>query len=208
MRGWQQLWSSDWVDWCIWTGPIASSGASPSTIKLVLITSLTGPRQQIMSVPRMGSLPVWIYRMREEGSTATRLFLSFSTIRPRHGSRHGHSGRDLKSAFALSSRVPSFSAAKYAQQAGIPVTGSSADGPEWERSHIRTCSLRYRKHRSVLSGKYHRRLVLETGRRLSHRSYGFGISPSSARSAMGTARRFNELVARLAAGYVGSIRRE
>jgi branched-chain amino acid transport system substrate-binding protein len=81
-----------------------------------------------------------------------------------------------------------FAAYKYAQEAGIPVTGGSFDGPEWgEQPNTNmfaadTGSVDPKYPVAVGIAKF---LQQEGGTVLG--SYGYGISPSSARSASGTA---------------------
>ncbi len=80
-----------------------------------------------------------------------------------------------------------FEGAKYANQAGIPVTGASSDGPEWGTQPYTnmfasdTGSVDPKFPVSTLIGKF---LVSHGGTVVG--SYGYGISPSSARSAIST----------------------
>ena len=80
-----------------------------------------------------------------------------------------------------------FEGAKYANQAGIPVTGASSDGPEWGTQPYTnmfasdTGSVDPKYPVSTLIGKF---LVSKGGNVVG--SYGYGISPSSTRSAIGT----------------------
>jgi branched-chain amino acid transport system substrate-binding protein len=81
-----------------------------------------------------------------------------------------------------------FSGAKYANQAGLPVTGSFQDGPEWGEqpytnmfaSDNGSVDPKYPVNTGI--GKF---LVSRGGNVVA--SYGYGISPSSSRSAIGTA---------------------
>ncbi|HEX3567997.1 MAG TPA: ABC transporter substrate-binding protein, partial [Acidimicrobiales bacterium] len=80
-----------------------------------------------------------------------------------------------------------FEGAKYAQQAGIPVTGSFQDGPEWGQQPYTnmfaadngSVDPKYPVNTGI--GKF---LVSKGGNVIA--SYGYGISPSSTRSAIGT----------------------
>jgi branched-chain amino acid transport system substrate-binding protein len=80
-----------------------------------------------------------------------------------------------------------FSGAKYAQQAGIPVTGSFQDGPEWGEqpytnmfaSDNGSVDPKYPVNTGI--GKF---LVSHGGNIVA--AYGYAISPSSTRSAIGT----------------------
>ena len=80
-----------------------------------------------------------------------------------------------------------FEGAKYAQQADIPVTGSFQDGPEWGQQPYTnmfaadngSVDPKYPVNTGI--GKF---LVSKGGNVVA--SYGYGISPSSTRSAIGT----------------------
>ena len=82
-----------------------------------------------------------------------------------------------------------FEGAKYAQQAGIPVTGSFQDGPEWGQQPYTnmfaadngSVDPKYPVNTGI--GKF---LVSRGGNVVA--AYGYGISPSSTRSAIGTVR--------------------
>ena len=82
-----------------------------------------------------------------------------------------------------------FEGAKYANQAGIPVTGASSDGPEWgEQPYTNmfasdTGSIDPKYPVNTQIGKF---LVSHGGSVVG--SYGYGISPSSSRSAIATVR--------------------
>jgi ABC-type branched-subunit amino acid transport system substrate-binding protein len=80
-----------------------------------------------------------------------------------------------------------FTGAKFANQAGVPVTGASSDGPEWGTqpytnmfaSDSGSIDPKYPVNTQI--GKF---LVSHGGSIVG--SYGYGISPSSTRSAIGT----------------------
>ncbi len=82
-----------------------------------------------------------------------------------------------------------FEGAKYAQQADIPVTGSFQDGPEWGQQPYTNM---FASDNGSLDPKYPvntgigKFLVSKGGNVVA--SYGYGISPSSTRSAIGTVR--------------------
>ena len=84
-----------------------------------------------------------------------------------------------------------FEAAKYPQQAGIPVTGGTFDGPEWGTQPYTnmfasdTGSINPKYPVNTLGGNF---LKSKGGTVLG--SYGYGISPSSTRSALATAKSF------------------
>lgn len=105
-----------------------------------------------------------------------------------------------KGAFGIVSDSPIFFAAdKYPQQTGVPVTGGSFDGPEWGEKPFTnmfaadTGSVDPAYPVNTGIGKFlkeHGATVVAT--------YGYSISPSSTRSAIGTADSF-----KLAGGKVG-----
>ena len=82
-----------------------------------------------------------------------------------------------------------FGGAKFANQAGVPVTGASSDGPEWGQppytnmfaSDTGSIDPKYPVNTAI--GKF---LVSHGGSVVG--SYGYGISPSSSRSAIATVR--------------------
>jgi branched-chain amino acid transport system substrate-binding protein len=105
-----------------------------------------------------------------------------------------------KGAFGIVSQSPLFFiAAKYPQQAGIPVTGSYSDGPEWGEQPYTNMfasdngSVDPKYPVNTLIGNF----IKQHGGTIIG-SYGYGISPSSARSAISTARSFQR-----AGGKVG-----
>jgi branched-chain amino acid transport system substrate-binding protein len=85
-----------------------------------------------------------------------------------------------------------FAAAKYPQQAGIPVTGNFSDGPEWGEQP-------YTNMFASDDGSVNPKYPVNTGAGLFLKqhggtvigTYGYGISPSSTRSAIGVAQSFN-----------------
>jgi branched-chain amino acid transport system substrate-binding protein len=107
-----------------------------------------------------------------------------------------------KGAFGIVSTSPLFfEAAKYPNQQGIPVTGGSFDGPEWGQkpytnmfaSDTGSVDPKYPVNTSIGAFlKSHGGTVVA--------SYGYGISPSSARSAIGTGASFKH-----AGGKVGVV---
>jgi ABC-type branched-subunit amino acid transport system substrate-binding protein len=80
-----------------------------------------------------------------------------------------------------------FTGAKFANEAGVPVTGASSDGPEWGTKPYTNMfasdsgSIDPKYPVNTLIGKF---LVSHGGSVVG--SYGYGISPSSTRSAIGT----------------------
>jgi branched-chain amino acid transport system substrate-binding protein len=105
-----------------------------------------------------------------------------------------------KGAFGIVSQSPLFFiAAKYPEQAGIPVTGSYSDGPEWGEQPYTNMfaadngSVDPKYPVDTLIGSF----IKQHGGTILG-SYGYGISPSSSRSAISTADSFQR-----AGGKVG-----
>jgi branched-chain amino acid transport system substrate-binding protein len=105
-----------------------------------------------------------------------------------------------KGVFGIVSTSPLFFiAAKYPNQAGVPVTGGSFDGPEWGQQP-------YTNMFAADTGSVDPKYPVNSGAGVFFKSkgattlgsYGYGISPSSARSAVGTADSFQR-----AGGKVG-----
>jgi branched-chain amino acid transport system substrate-binding protein len=91
-------------------------------------------------------------------------------------------------AFAIVSQSPLFFlAAKYPQQAGVPVTGSYSDGPEWGEQPYTNM---FAADNGSVDPKYP--VNTQLGVILKHfggttlGAYGYGISPSSSRAAIAT----------------------
>ena len=91
-------------------------------------------------------------------------------------------------AFAIVSQSPLFFlAAKYPQQAGVPVTGSYSDGPEWGEQPYTNM---FAADNGSVDPKYP--VNTQLGPILKHfggttlGAYGYGISPSSSRAAIAT----------------------
>jgi branched-chain amino acid transport system substrate-binding protein len=110
-------------------------------------------------------------------------------------------GADSK-AFGIVSQSPLFFlAAKYPQEAGVPVTGSYSDGPEWGEQPYTNM---FASDEGSLNPKYP--VNTELGKILkefggtSIGAYGYGISPSSSRAAISTADSFKD-----AGGKIGIV---
>jgi branched-chain amino acid transport system substrate-binding protein len=183
-------------------GP-ASAATSKAPITLALITSLTGE-----AGPQFSEAPIG--------------FRARIALQNAEGGVNGHKVIPLviddqtsptevvtavqdaisKGAFGIVSTSPLFfEAAKYPNQQGIPVTGGSFDGPEWGQkpytnmfaSDTGSVNPKYPVNTAIGAFlKSHGGTVLA--------SYGYGISPSSARSAIGTGASFKH-----AGGKVGVV---
>ena len=87
-----------------------------------------------------------------------------------------------------------FAAAKYPQEAGVPVTGSFSDGPEWGEQPYTNM---FASDNGSVDPKYPANS--ETANFMRQHggtvlgSYGYGISPSSTRAADGTADAFRHV---------------
>ena len=95
-----------------------------------------------------------------------------------------------KGAFGIVSQSPlMFLAAKYPQQAGMPVTGTYDDGPEWGEQPYTNM---FASDNGSVDPKYPVNTQLgDLFKKLGGTvlgAYGYSISPSSSRAAIGTAR--------------------
>ena len=178
-----------------------ATASTPAPITLALVTSLTGP-----SAPETASSPAG--------------FRARLALQNAHGGVHGHRLIPLviddqtsptqvatavqsalaRGALGIVSATPLFFlAAKYAQQKGVPVTGSYTDGPEWgEKPYTNMFasdlgSLDPTLPVNTLEGKILRKFG---GTVLG--AYGYSISPSSSREAGATGQSFQH-----AGGTVG-----
>ena len=105
-----------------------------------------------------------------------------------------------KGAFGIVSQSPlMFLAAKYPQQAGMPVTGTYDDGPEWGQQPYTNM---FAADNGSVDPKYPVNTQLgDLFKKLGGTvlgAYGYSISPSSSRAAIGTADSFKH-----AGGKVG-----
>jgi ABC-type branched-subunit amino acid transport system substrate-binding protein len=180
----------------ILTGGTAGAGAASAPITIVLITSRTGVAAA-------------------EYSTAPAGFLARIALQNASGGINGHKIVPLviddqtslssvvtatqdaisKNALGIVAVSPVFfAAAKFPQQAGVPVTGSFSDGPEWGEQPYTNM---FASDNGSVDPKYpansgtadfmrqHGGTVLG--------SYGYRISPSSTRAADGTADAFRHV---------------
>jgi len=166
----------------------ASSSAAPLT--LVMITSLTGPGSSEFSQAAAG-FDARVAQQNAEGGV------------------HGHKLNGIvlddqtsptqiatvvqealsKGAIGIVSDSPLFFlAAKYPNQAGLPVTGGFFDGPEWGTPPYQ--SNMFAADAGSVNPKYPVNTAIGTFIKAHGGtvicSYGYGISPSSTRSAIGT----------------------
>ena len=179
-----------------------SASASPAPITLALVTSLTGP-----GAPQF--------------QTSPSAFEARLDLQNAEGGVHGHKlvplilddqtspsqiatvvqEADSKAFGTVSDSALFFLAAKYPNQAGIPVTGSYQDGPEWGTQP-------YTNMFSADDGSVDPKYPVNTqfGSFLKKYggtvigTYGYGISPSSSRAAIAAAQSFKD-----AGGKVGVV---
>jgi len=175
------------------TPAVASGATAKAPITLALITSLTGE-----AGPQFADTPLGfdarIALQNAEGGVNGHKIIPLVIDDQTSPSEDPIAVQDAisKGAFGIVSASPLFfEGAKYPQEAGIPVTGGSFDGPEWgEQPYTNmfaadTGSVDPKYPVSTAIGKFlkaHGGTVVAT--------YGYGISPSSARSAEGTADSF------------------
>jgi branched-chain amino acid transport system substrate-binding protein len=167
-----------------------SASAAPAPIKIALISSLTGPAAS-------------------EFSTSAQGFNARIALQNAMGGVNGHKIEGIviddqtnptsdttavqdaisKGVTGIVAVSPLFfNGAKYAQQAGIPVTGGYFDGPEWGEKPYTNM---FASDAGSLDPKYpvsglYGKLVKKFGGSVVG-SYGYGISPSAVRSATGFA---------------------
>jgi branched-chain amino acid transport system substrate-binding protein len=182
--------------------PASPSSAAGAPITLALITPLTGPSAPETSNDPAGFLARIDLQNAQGGVNGHKLVplviddqTSPSTI--------ATAVQDADSkAFGIVSASPLFFlAAKYPQQAGVPVTGSYTDGQEWGEPPYTNMfasdlgSLNPTLPVNTLEGK-----ILKKFGGTTLGTYGYSISPSSSREAIATARSFQH-----AGGKVGVV---
>jgi ABC-type branched-subunit amino acid transport system substrate-binding protein len=183
-------------------GP-ASAATSKAPITVALITSLTGE-----AGPQFSEAPIGfrarIALQNAEGGVNGHKIVPLVIDDQTSPTEVVTAVQDAisKGAFGIVSTSPLFfEAAKYPNQAGIPVTGGSFDGPEWGQKPYTnmfasdTGSVNPKYPVNTAIGAF---LKSHGGSVLA--SYGYGISPSSARSATGTGDSFQH-----AGGKVGVV---
>ena len=166
------------------------ASAAPAPLKIALVTSETGIASQEVSGDQVG-------------------FLARIALQNANGGVHGHKLVPIvindqsslttvvtgvqdaisKGVIGVVSVTPfMFNAYKYLYQAGLPVTGGFFDGPEWG---TRPYTNMFASDAGSLNPKYPANtgfgLFMKAHGSTVLGSYGYGISPSSTRSAIGTA---------------------
>jgi branched-chain amino acid transport system substrate-binding protein len=170
----------------------APAAASGSPITIAYVTSITGPGAA-------------------EDATSPAGFTARIAMQNAQGGVHGHKLVPLviddqtnpsaiatvvqeadSKAFAIVSQSPLFFlAAKYPQQAGVPVTGSYSDGPEWGQQPYTNM---FAADNGSVDPKYpvntQAGVIFKKFGATALGAYGYGISPSSSRAAIQTAQSF------------------
>jgi branched-chain amino acid transport system substrate-binding protein len=182
-------------------GGATGTSASGTPISLAMITSLTGPGSSEFSQAAVGFDARVALQNAEGGVDGHKI--SGSVIDDQTSPTEVVTAvQDAlsKGAFGIVSTSPLFFlAAKAPNQQGIPVTGGFFDGPEWGEQPYTNM---FASDAGSVDPKYPVNTGIGTFMK-NHGgtvacSYGYGISPSSARSAVGTADSF-----KLAGGKVG-----
>jgi branched-chain amino acid transport system substrate-binding protein len=179
----------------------ASSSSAP--LKITYISSLTGPAASEFGDSQPGCVARVDLQNAEGGVDGRKINLSVvdDETNPTLTST-AVEGAISKGAIGIVSNSPFFYlAAKYAQQAGIPVTGNSADGPEWGEQPYTNMFDAFRgseNPKEPVNSIYGSFLKTHGGTTIG--SYGYGVSPLSADEAIGAAQSFQR-----AGGKVGVI---
>jgi branched-chain amino acid transport system substrate-binding protein len=165
------------------------AGAAGAPIKLALITSETGPAGPEYSTAQVGFM-ARIALQNAEGGVNGRKIEPIVINDQTSPTDVAIAAQDAisKGALGIVAVTPVFFAgAKFPQEAGVPVTGSSADGPEWgEQPYTNMFAAdtgsvdpKYPANTGIATFiKAHGGTVLGT--------YAYGVSPSSVRQAEGT----------------------
>ena len=181
----------------------ASRAASKAPITLALITSLTGEAGPQFADAPQGFL-ARIAQQNAQGGVNGHKIVPLVIDDQTSPTAVVTAVQDAisKGAFGIVSASPLFfEAAKYPQEQGIPVTGGSFDGPEWGQQP-------YTNMFASDTGSVDPKYPVNTGIGVFLKAhggttigtYGYSISPSSARSATGTAQSFQH-----AGGKVGLV---
>jgi len=163
----------------------APASASPAPIKIVLVTSLTGPgAAQFKYGPQAFFARIALQNAKGgvNGHTIKGVVVDDQTVSAPVAVQQALA----QGAFGIVAESPLFfTAAKYPRQQGVPVTGGSVDGPEWGKQPYTnmfdsdTGSVDPKYPASTADGIFFRQ---HGGTVLG--SYGFGISPTSSGGAI------------------------
>jgi branched-chain amino acid transport system substrate-binding protein len=166
----------------------APASASPAPITIAYITSITGPGGAEDSSSPAG-FTARIDMQNAEGGVNGHKLVPLIIDDQTSPSEIATAVQEADSkAFGIVSQSPLFFlAAKYPQQAGVPVTGSYSDGPEWGEQP-------YTNMFSADDGSVDPKYPVNTSAGIVFKkfgatklgAYGYGISPSSSRAAIAT----------------------
>jgi len=178
-----------------------TAGASPAPITIAYITDLTGEGGSENGTSPAGFEARLDQQNAEGGVNGHKLvpLIIDDQTNPSEIARAVQSAMS-KGAFGIVSQSPlMFLAAKYPQQAGMPVTGTYDDGPEWGQQPYTNM---FAADNGSVDPKYPVNTQLgDLFKKLGGTvlgAYGYSISPSSSRAAIGTADSFKH-----AGGKVG-----
>jgi ABC-type branched-subunit amino acid transport system substrate-binding protein len=174
----------------------APAAATPAPIKIAYISSLTGPGGSQDGTSPAGFQARIALQNAEGGVNGHKLVpIVIDDQTNPSAIATAVQGAISKGAFGIVSQSPLFFlAAKYPHQAGVPVTGSYDDGPEWGQqpytnmfaSDLGSVDPKYPVNTQIAKFiKTHGGTVLG--------AYAYGISPSSSQAATGVSRAFTSL---------------
>ncbi len=178
--------------------PASSSGAP---LNITYISSLTGPAASEFGNSQQGCVARVDLQNAEGGVNGRKINLSVvdDETNPTLTST-AVQGAISKGSIGIVANSPLlFLAAKYAQKAGVPVTGNSSDGPEWGEQPYTNMFDAFRGSENPtepvnsIFGSF-----LKTHGGTTIGTYGYGVSPLSADEAIGAAESFQR-----AGGKVG-----
>jgi len=169
--------------------PLGSAVAAQSPYTIAMVTSLTGPGASEFSQAAAGFNARIALQNAEGGVNGHKLvgIVLDDQTSPTEVATAVQSALSKGVIGIVSTSPLFFEAAKYPNQQGVPVTGGFFDGPEWGQqpytnmfaSDVGSVDTKYPVNTSIGAFmKAHGASVIC--------SYGYGISPSSARSAYGT----------------------
>ncbi len=170
--------------------PTASSAAP---LSIAYISSLSGPAATEFGNSQQGCVARVDMQNAEGGVNGRKIELTVvdDETNPTLTST-AVQGAIAKGAIGIVANSPLFFlAAKYAQQAGIPVTGNSSDGPEWGEQPYTNMFDAFRGSENPatpVNSIYGNFLKSRGGTVIG--TYGYGVSPLSAEEAIGAAESF------------------
>jgi ABC-type branched-subunit amino acid transport system substrate-binding protein len=178
--------------WLVALSPgTASASSSKTPITIALITSESGPAASEFSDAPIG-FKARIALQNAEGGVDGHKLVPLVVDDQTTSAALAAQTAISKGALGIVADSPLFTAAaKYPQQAGVPVTGASVDGPEWGTQPYTNM---FASDTGSLNPKYPANTALGDFLK-SHGgtvlgSYAYGVVPSSVRSATGTALSF------------------